>query len=330
MLAARAVAFSLCALLAGCGYIGPVVPPSPEIPNPVTDLSVSEIGDNLSIKFTTPARTTDNLAMKKLSAVDLRIGVPPEPFNAEAWAQSAKPISVPLPAPAAQESGVPLPFDITVAAKDWIGKHVVVLVRTASKKTESAWSNPVSLNVIEPLPRPDVKVTPTRAGYRLSWSAEGSGVEYRIFRASPGDKTPVEIGSTSSDDFVDHSSQWNTLYTYTVVAHQGSAESLPSQPQEATSADIFPPSAPTDLTAAASANAVEVAWQRSPESDVKGYYVYRSTDGGPFDKQGGLVPLPAYTDTNVEHGKTYRYEVSAVSAAGNESEKSAAAETVFP
>jgi fibronectin type 3 domain-containing protein len=129
---------------------------------------------------------------------------------------------------------------------------------------------------------------------------------------------------------VDHSAQWNTHYTYTVVAQKGTAQSLPSLPQEANSADIFPPSAPTDVTAAASANTIEVAWQRSPESDVKGYNVYRSVGDGPFEKQGALIALPAYTDKNVEHGKTYRYEVSAVSAAGKESDKSAPAETVFP
>jgi fibronectin type 3 domain-containing protein len=40
--------------------------------------------------------------------------------------------------------------------------------------------------------------------------------------------------------------------------------------------------------------------------------------------------LPAYSDHGVEHGKTYRYEVSAIDQKGNESARSAAVEVVFP
>jgi fibronectin type 3 domain-containing protein len=41
------------------------------------------------------------------------------------------------------------------------------------------------------------------------------------------------------------------------------------------------------------------------------------------------VALPAYSDRKVEHGKTYRYEISSVDKKSNESDKSASAEVVF-
>ena len=61
-------------MLVGCGYVGPVLPPSPLIPNGITDLSVLERGDRLWITFNVPARTTDQVAIKNFSEIDLRIG----------------------------------------------------------------------------------------------------------------------------------------------------------------------------------------------------------------------------------------------------------------
>jgi fibronectin type 3 domain-containing protein len=72
-----------------------------------------------------------------------------------------------------------------------------------------------------------------------------------------------------------------------------------------------------------------VSWSRSPDSDLKGYYVYRSVDGAPFERQGDLISLPTFSDHNVQHGKMYRYVVSAVDQKGNESGKSSAAEVSF-
>jgi fibronectin type 3 domain-containing protein len=83
------------------------------------------------------------------------------------------------------------------------------------------------------------------------------------------------------------------------------------------------------VTALAGPDSVEVSWQRSPEADTQGYYVYRSMNGGSLERQGALVTLPAYSDRKVEHGKTYRYAVSAVDKKNNESDKSAPAEAAF-
>jgi fibronectin type 3 domain-containing protein len=148
-------------------------------------------------------------------------------------------------------------------------------------------------------------------------------------RKGPNDKSPVQIGTAEKPEYVDTTSQWDTPYTYTVVAQQGSAESLPSTPVAVIYADKFPPSIPATVTALAAPDSIEVSWSRSPESDLKGYYVYRSVDGGPFVRQGDLINLPVYSDHKVEHGKTYRYAISATDQKNNESEKSAAAEVVF-
>ena len=83
------------------------------------------------------------------------------------------------------------------------------------------------------------------------------------------------------------------------------------------------------MTALAGPGSIEISWQRSPEKDLKGYYLYRSVNGSSFQRVNGPLTLPTYSDRDVEHGKTYRYAVSAFDQKGNESEKSAPAEVSF-
>jgi fibronectin type 3 domain-containing protein len=96
-----------------------------------------------------------------------------------------------------------------------------------------------------------------------------------------------------------------------------------------TAADVFPPAVPSGVTALAAADSINVAWHRNTEPDLKGYCVYRSTNNGPFERQGDLIGVPTYTDRKVEHGKTYAYRVTAVDKRGNESEPSSSVDTQF-
>lgn len=163
----------------------------------------------------------------------------------------------------------------------------------------------------------------------LTWPAEGSGVRYAILRQGPNEHAPVQIGTANTPLYLDNTSHWDTPYTYSVVAQKDSAESLPSKPLLVIHADTFPPEIPASITALAAPESVEVSWSRSPDADLKGYYIYRSTEGGPFERQGDLITVPTFSDRTVQHGKTYRYAVSAVDQKGNESGKSAPAEVTF-
>jgi predicted small lipoprotein YifL len=320
--------------LAGCGYVGPVVPPSAQIPVAVTDLSVAERGDQLVIQFTTPAHTTDGAGIKKFSTLDVRIGAAANPFDPAAWAKNAQAIDVPAPAAESGENEArPIAITKTIPVGDWAGKRIAVLVRASARKGEhySAWSNPAMFEVIEPLPPPEVTIEPTGAGYKLAWKDEGPGVQYRIFRQGASDKNPTELGTTDKSEYTDGSAQWDTPYTYSVVATKGAAESLAwTAAKPVNVPDKFPPSVPKDISGFPSSDGIEVSWQRSPESDLAGYFVYRMVNGGPWEKQDGMVNVPTFSDRKVEHGKTYRYAVSAIDRKGNESEKSTPIEVVFP
>jgi hypothetical protein len=317
--------------LSGCGYVGPVLPPSPQLPQAITDLQAIERGDQIVITFSTPVRTTDNLAIKQFSEIDLRIGSASIPFDFDQWAATATQYSLTPPPPNDPDDPQPSPLKKTVPVSDWLNKRVAVAVRTAVKKTDhySPWSNRVVLEVMTPLRPPQAKAIATADGVLLTWEPQGAEMEYRVYRQGPGDQAPVQIGTSKSTDYLDTATQYETAYTYTVVATKGSAESLTSKPIAIKPVDKFPPSVPASITALGGPESIEISWQRSPEPDLKGYYLYRSVNGGPFERIADLLTLPTYSDQKVEHGQTYRYEVSAIDQKGNESAKSAPAEAVF-
>ncbi len=327
------MACGVAVVLASCGYVGPIVPPSPEIPNPVTDLTVVERGDQLEIHFSVPPRTTDSRAIKRFSKIDVAIGPDLRPWDFERWSQAARHIELPPPPPNDVLAPLYHAMQTSQPVSSWQGQTIAVAVRTAVKRTDhySQWSNRVVLTVIPPLQPPEVHVEAIPEGYRLTWNAERSGMQFNVFRQGPSDKQPVLLGSVERPEYVDSTAKWDTPYTYSVVALLGAAESLPSPPVPVMHADTFPPAVPTGVTALATPDSIDVSWQRVTSPNLQGYYVYRSVNGGPFTRQGGLLAVPSYSDRNVEHGKIYRYAISSLSQKGFESAKSApSAEVTFP
>ena len=94
--------------------------------------------------------------------------------------------------------------------------------------------------------------------------------------------------------------------------------------------DTFPPAVPSCLAPSAVANSIELVWDRNTEPDLAGYRIYRALAGGAFEKLADVSQIPSYSDRKVEHGKTYRYAVSAVDQTGNESAQTQAVEVGLP
>lgn len=329
----RAFGAALLVLFTGlvsCGYVGPVLPPSPDIPNPVTDLQAMEKDDQLKITFTVPPRTRDSVVIKRYEIIDLAVGPAETPFDFEKWSASAQHFDIPPPPRIDPNDPKPQPVSKTLPGFEWIGKHVAVAVRTSMKSEDhfSQWSNRAVLDVIAPLKPPDARAEATKNGYLLTWPDEGAGIHYDIFRRGPADKTLAQIGTSDQPLYLDNTSQWDTPYTYTVVAAKASARSAPSKEIAVNHPDTFAPEVPASVAALAGPESIEVSWSRSPDVNLKGYYVYRSTNGGDFVREGDLINVPTYSDRNLEHGNSYRYEISAVSQRGYESGKSKPTEPV--
>jgi fibronectin type 3 domain-containing protein len=330
----RPAGAALLALLlqSGCGYVGPVQPPSPMVPLPISDLTAVERGNKIYIAFTAPATTSDALTIKRFSEIELRMGPEPKPFNYAEWEKTSRQYLTPSPAQSDPDEPKPFPIALQVPVSEWQGQSVAIAVRTAVKGQEhfSGWSNRLHLDVVPPLNPPVVKQDATREGYRLTWEPQREGLHYQVFRVGPNDKSPVAVGTAEKGEFVDTTAQWDTPYQYTVVAQFGtSVESFPSAPVAANHRDSFPPTVPADLTALAGPDSIEISWTRSPEPDTKGYRVYRSVGNAEGKPIGDLTPLPTFSDRAVQHGQTYRYVVTSVDNQNNESEKSKPVEVVY-
>lgn len=92
--------------------------------------------------------------------------------------------------------------------------------------------------------------------------------------------------------------------------------------------DTTPPEPPTGLSAASQDAAITLDWSAVQADDLAGYNVYRSTsaigDVSNLDPVNGSEPVTgaSYTDDTAENGTTYRYVVTAVDEADNESDPS--------
>jgi hypothetical protein len=317
-----ALLLTSCAVL-GPGYIGPVQPPILDIPVSVNDLRALEYGDQIIAEFSISNVSTEAKPMKTLRAIDFYAGPGgPGSDDSNSWVRSATHYSV--PAPDGSPALAPGSFEYHVPVQAWAGKDVVLRVRsTGPKGRQSLWSLPSALTVTAPIPQPTAVTAESRKdGVHLTW--KGSGPKYRVLRAT-GSTMPEPLGETDKLEYLDDSAQFGMTYQYLVLAfaddkHQ-SFISEPTVPLPVK--DIFPPEVPTGLTADPGVNTIELLWELNTEADFKGYNVFRSVDNGPFVKVASLITAATYHDTDVQPGKSYRYQVSAVDLLDNESARCA-------
>jgi hypothetical protein len=280
-------------------------PPALNIALPIKDLRVVEYGDHLIADYTVPSLTTEGLALTRIRAVEVHIAP-----GGPGWEASGKNVSSAAYASGLRETAIPV--------ADWVGKNVQLGVRIInSKGRASDWSNLVQVAVAPVVPQPaGLEGADTPHGEQLKWQSPEKS--FRVFRQAPGEQNPVQIASTTQPEYLDAAAQFGVTYRYRVQAMRGAAQSEISQPLTRTPKDTFPPAVPAGLTGIASAGSNELVWDRDTEPDLRGYVVYRSVGGGPFAR-AAEVAAPAYSDRDVQSGKTYRYAVSAVDQSGNES-----------
>jgi len=280
--------------------------PSLMIPVQIKDLTALQHGNAISIDFTIPAVTTDAVPIKTVRSVELQVGDKLVPVYRD----------------------VPGPVHAQIPVDGLAGKDVVVHVRIIGLRGHpSDWSNAVNLHVLAPLAPPaDVKAENVAEGVKVTWSAPGEP-NFRIFRQGDKELKPSQVGESDKPEFLDTKTEYNKTYRYSVQAVNGTAESdLSASSPALLTKDVFPPAVPTGITVTPGVNTVELAWTRNTEPDFKCYRVYRSVDNGPFERIADNIEGPSYSDTAISPGKHYRYTVSAVDQAGNESKQSAPVE----
>ena len=316
----------LYAMLTGCGSVGEPLYPALKIPTRVSDLAAIERGDQIDVTFTAPAKTTEGLTLSAIGKIDLRVGPNAGPgFDLRKWLETAEQVEV---------VGQSAPGTVLkhVPAQPFIGKDEIIAVRVANEKGRfSDWSNLVTVTVEQTLAMPgDIRAKSAPEGADVEWNPVSGTTLYRVYRKTEDQQTPVVLGVTDNNDYLDTSAAFGKSYAYYVEATHEKAVSIVAGPVSITPKDTFPPAVPTGLNASAGVGAVELAWNRNTEPDFKEYRVFRAEGDGAFAQIAGGLDAPIYSDHTVESGKRYRYQVVALDQLGNTSQPSTPVEVTVP
>ena len=157
----------------------------------------------------------------------------------------------------------------------------------------------------------------TTTGMTLSWAAatDDFGVDHYVVSRDGQD-----VGSTDEPGFVDRGLAPGISYSYTVRAVDAAGNESAPSPTLATSttADTTAPSAPSDLRATSVGDtSLTMSWTASDDDVGVDHYVV-SRDG----QDVGRASEPGFVDRDLVPGTSHSYTVTAVDAAGNESEPS--------
>lgn len=353
--------------LAGCAAPAPPLPPSLNLPAIVSAraLSAQRVGGEVTLHWTTPKQTTDKLPVKGAIAAEICR----EPASAAKEAPRATCVSVARMAVTPGESVAvdTLPEGLTDGPARLLA-YRVQLMNSAGRTAGPSAAVYVAAGPA-PVAVADFAGETTSAGVELHWQQQvGAGtveldrtlldpaVQAAAERKGglPGaQKQSVEIsmaagdsGSPDAGGTVDRTVEIGHSYRYTaqrvvkltVGEQKLELRSLPSEPLTFVVRDVFPPAAPKELVAVpgfvAQRPAIDLSWEPVMEQDVKpkvaGYRVYRMDLSSGTWKLLETLKAAAYRDAAVVAGQRYRYRVTAVSTAGNESTASGEAQETAP
>jgi hypothetical protein len=365
-----AALLSLELLAAGCGTPGAPLPPSLNLPDPVTDLTAVRTGNQVALTWTMPKKNTEKMTLKSSLPVTIcrREGtgtcfVAPSNLTLAPGAQGAFTDTL----PAEEAAGIPRALSYFVELKNRRGRSAG-LSNAAQVLAGEAPSAVAGLSA-------QVR----KGGVVLHWKADHQQAVTTVMRLHRklltlpvGSKAKTETGllapppepleRTLLVDFgtqtgseaqtgqttgraLDQDIRFGQVYEYRAqrvarVPVDGQTLELAGPLSDALrveTLDVFPPAVPTGLAAVAiaadatSGPSIDLSWQAVPEADLAGYAVYRS-EGGAWERVSPPQPVvgPAFHDSNVQPGRTYRYAVTAVDQGGHASDRSAAAEETVP
>jgi hypothetical protein len=351
-------AAGLCALAAvlmtGCGSPGVPLPPSLELARPVSDLRAVRKGDQVTLTWTVPTRTTDGHNIRHLGATQICRS------TGSVLQTCAAPIAeVAFQKTRAEEGGKLLASytdqlspGLEYASPTSYFAYAVTVANSYGRN--AGLSNRAQVPAAPTLAAPtDFQAELTAEGVRLTWKPISAppvnGVRFavRVHRhdsTSNADSIAGEVPLTADGTaaFLDRNFEWEKTYAYraNVVTFAGEESGAVSVEGDDTASitivahDLFPPAQPAGLQAVFSGPGqkpfIDLVWTPNIESDVAGYNVYRRDSGGPLKLNSELVKAPAFRDEALSPGHTYTYSVSAVDLRGNESPKSEEASETTP
>lgn len=352
------------AMLAGCGSPGIPLPPSLNLPKPVSDLRAVRKGSTVTLAWTVPRETTDRQNLRQsgptiicrgLEAIsrDCQSPIGEVPTSVLGNNKTQKKAAT---APKVQDS-----YKDTLLESfqtDNATSEIAYAVSVVSDRGRSAGlSNQVHVPAAPTLPAPENFKAEVRSdGILLAWTepsrhleVPGLSFKYRVYRREDGSASADVAGEVPLDtaeptQLLDQNFQWEKKYLYraTIVTIVKTAERPEVEVEGDDSAvievlahDIFPPAIPSGLeavfTQADQKSFIDLIWTPDTDPDLAGYNIYRREEEETSIKLNTeLVKVPAFRDSEVRAGKKYFYSVSAVDSRGNESARSEEASENIP
>ena len=184
----------------------------------------------------------------------------------------------------------------------------------------------LTLPLVDAPPAPgSVQVNVTATDVALTWlppvlaDPTAKAAVFNVYGTDP--QVPLNPAPLTSAAFQTPGVEFGKEVCFTVrsVVRTGavSLESAASQPACVTPADIFPPSAPSGVSAVSAEGVVNLIWEASPEPDVAGYIVLRAE--APGDTLSPITKEPVqgttYRDAAVTVGVRYVYAIVAIDKA---------------
>ena len=357
------------AFLASCGTPGVPLPPSLELPKPVTDLRAVRKADKVYVSWSVPTQTTDGQTVRHLGPVQIcraidtvmkECGTPvgTVPLSAVPPSSSSQGKGAPRKNPSAKiQASYVDTISLELQKQNPTGQ-VTYAVSVLNEDGRSAGlSNQVQVPAASTLPPPaEFQAQVTADGIVLSWMESPDRHDfqqlhyaYRVYRRDQGSDNSTAIGESPLNasarvQMIDHGFEWEKTYDYraTVVTlispagkPQAEVEGDDTAEVKVFAHDSFPPAIPSGLEAVASGVGqplfVDLIWAPNTDADLAGYNIYRHEEGAqPVKINSELVKTPAFRDLTVAGDKKYFYSVSAVDLRGNESARSEEASETVP
>ena len=363
---ACAAALAAGLALAGCGMPGAPQPPSLNLPETVADLAASRAGNQVALTWTMPKKNTDKLLLK--GNVTVRVcrkegAGDCETAGAELSLAPGAEGAFTDALPAQLAAGPPRPLSYFVELKNRNGRsaglsNAAVVLAGEAPAPVTGLSAEVRKQGVALRWTPADESSPAAVRLHRKLLTQPAAKPHEGLLAPQPE--PVEqnllVDSCAADGrkggcrALDTNIRFGQSYEYRAqrvarVTLEGKTLELASEfsaPVRVEALDIFPPESPTSLAAVATvgesgaAPAIDLSWQPVTDADLAGFIVYRCEKVAEgevawqrISPPDPLVP-PAFHDTQVQSGHTYRYAVSAVDQGRHESARSAEAVETVP
>lgn len=345
---------------AGCGKRRPPLPPIERVQQRTESLSGVQQGNQIILSWPAPRRNAPNSSVQSIRRIDVyRLAEQPgsrSPLTEEEFAARSTLIGS-VTSDQIMNAGETLTYTdkLELAGEPARLRYALRYVNASGQR--AAFSN---FLVIEPAARIALPPTLLTTGKEISedaitisWQPPATNIDgsipvnllgYNVYRTdesqSETSEAPINSALVSGTQYVDRNFKFGDSYRYIVrsvsLGTEGAqVESLNSNAITIAPRDIFPPSAPDNITIAASFGRLSIFFPANPEPDIAGYNIYRSTDPNlPKESWNKLNPTllstTTYQDEKVESGKKYYYYLTAVDRAGNVSRPSEVVSETVP